>query len=159
MRPQLSSTNLVVNRPVQRPSWRQIIPWKWQPFVLAVAVITAAAALRRWSLQAVASRTAWLTFYPAVMVAATYGGLAAGLLATALACLTVTFLWPMLVAQPFIKDGADWSRSRTRFRTTCARRSGTSKATSSCSSGPARASSRRRPSVVLIDHPNLVLIP
>ena len=71
-------------------------------------MIAAAAALRYWPLQALGSRMAWLTFYPVVMVAAIYGGLAAGLLATGLACLTVTFLWPVLVAQPFIKDGADW---------------------------------------------------
>jgi PAS domain S-box-containing protein len=98
----------VANRPVQRPSWYQSVPWKWQRFLGAVAVIAAAAALRYWPLQALGSRMAWLTFYPSVMVAATYGGLAAGLLATGLACLTVTFLWPVLVAQPFIKDGADW---------------------------------------------------
>ncbi len=85
----------------------QIIPWKWQRFLGVVAVI-AAAALRRWPLQALGSRLAWLTFYPAVMVAAIYGGLAAGLVATGLACLSVTFFWPVLVAQPFIKDGADW---------------------------------------------------
>jgi len=71
-------------------------------------MIAAAAALRYWPLQAIDSRMTWLTFYPAVMVAAIYGGLAAGWLAIGLACLTVTFLWPVLVAQPFINDGADW---------------------------------------------------
>ena len=42
------------------------------------------------------------------MVVAIYGGLSAGLLATVLACLTVTFLWPIIVIQPFIKNPADW---------------------------------------------------
>lgn len=81
---------------------------RWLRFVVAVAIVSFAAALRIWPLQALGSKLAWLTFYPAVMVAAIYGGFFAGLLATALACVTVLFLWPLLAAQPFIKDFADW---------------------------------------------------
>ena len=80
----------------------------WLRYVVAIALVAFAAALRIWPLQALESRVAWLTFYPVVMVAAIYGGLYAGLLATLLACLTVVLLWPLLVAQPFIKDAADW---------------------------------------------------
>ena len=80
----------------------------WARYAVAIALVALAAALRIWPLQALESSLAWLTFYPAVMVVAIYGGLSAGLLATVLACLTVTFLWPILVAQPFIKNPADW---------------------------------------------------
>lgn len=77
-------------------------------YVVVIAFVAFAAALRIWPLQSLGSSLAWLTFYPAVMIAAIYGGVYAGLLATALACLTVTFLWSMLVAQPFINNSADW---------------------------------------------------
>lgn len=79
----------------------------WARYAVTIALVSLAAALRIWPLHAMGSNTAWVTFYPAVMVAAFYGGLSAGLLATALSCLTVAFLWPILVAQPFIKNSAD----------------------------------------------------
>ena len=80
----------------------------WQPYVVAIAIIAAAAALRLWPLQVLGVRLAWLTFYPAVMVAALYGGFSAGLLGTVLSCLTVLFVLPVFVGQPFIRDSADW---------------------------------------------------
>ena len=88
---------------------QQVFPhaW-WKRYVVAIALVVFAAALRVWPLQSLESNLAWLTFYPAVMVVAIYGGLAAGLLATVLACLTVTFLWSILVAEPFINNLADW---------------------------------------------------
>ncbi len=76
--------------------------------LVAIAIIAAASMLRVWPLHSLGSTLAWLTFYPAVMSAAIYGGLSAGLLATGLACLTVVFLWPLLVARPFIVSHADW---------------------------------------------------
>ena len=69
-----------------------------------------AAILRIWPLHHLASSLPWLTFYPAVVVAALYGGLAAGLLAMALSCLTVALLWPLLVAHPFITVPTDYVR-------------------------------------------------
>jgi signal transduction histidine kinase len=80
----------------------------WQPSVVAIALIAAAAALRLWPLQALGVRLAWLTFYPAVAVAALYGGFSAGLLGTVLSCLTLLYLWPVLGDRPFIQDSADW---------------------------------------------------
>jgi signal transduction histidine kinase/CheY-like chemotaxis protein len=80
----------------------------WARFALAFVLVAFAAALRIWPLQALESKLAWLTFYPTVMIVAIYGGIYAGLLATALACLTVTLFWPLLVAQPFISKPADW---------------------------------------------------
>ncbi|CDH43356.1 ATP-binding protein [Candidatus Contendibacter odensensis] len=84
------------------------MPWKIHRFIVATALVALAAVLRIWPLQVLGSILVWLTFYPAVMVAAIYGGLSSGLLSTGLACLTVIFLWPLLVTQPFIKSLADW---------------------------------------------------
>ncbi|MDK9706522.1 MAG: response regulator [Desulforhopalus sp.] len=71
--------------------------------LIAVAVL-----VRIWPLQSLQSNLAWLTFYPAVMIASIYGGFWTGLLATLLACLTVTKFWYLLVATPFIETSADW---------------------------------------------------
>ncbi len=59
-------------------------------------------------MHALGSSLAWLTFYPTVMFVAVYCGLAVGLLSVFLACLTVVYLWPFFVAQPFINHFADW---------------------------------------------------
>lgn len=75
---------------------------------MAVALIAFAASLRIWPLQSLGATLAWLTFYPAVMVIAIYGGLPAGLLGTGLACLVAIYLGPILVGQPFIQKPADW---------------------------------------------------
>jgi light-regulated signal transduction histidine kinase (bacteriophytochrome) len=80
----------------------------WQRFGVAVPIILAAGALRLWPLQALGSRLAWLTFYPAVAVVALYGGFAAGLLGTLLSCLLVVSVLPALNGQTFIQDAADW---------------------------------------------------
>ena len=87
---------------------QQIPHQTWTRYAVAITLVALAAAMRIWPLQALESTLAWLTFYPAVMVAAIYGGLFVGLLATVLACLTVTYMWPILVAQPFINHAADW---------------------------------------------------
>src|SRR3990172_135933 len=80
----------------------------WQPYVVAIPLIAVAAALRLWPLHALGVRLAWLTFYPAVMIVALYGGFSAGLLGTFLSCLTVWYLLPVFIAKPFIRDSGDW---------------------------------------------------
>ena len=73
----------------------------------ALILVSLAAGLRVWPLQAFEAELPWLTFYPAVIAVALYGGLYAGLLATALACLSVTFLWPFFAGHPFIENRFD----------------------------------------------------
>lgn len=80
----------------------------WRRFLVATGLTAAAAALRLWPLQALGTSLVWLTFYPAVMVAAIHGGLGAGLLVVGLACLTAVFLGPWLVGAPFIDSPSDW---------------------------------------------------
>jgi diguanylate cyclase (GGDEF)-like protein/PAS domain S-box-containing protein len=53
-----------------------------------------AAGLRKWALQPIGSDLEWLTFYPAVMIAAIFSGLYAGVLATVLSCIVVILFWP-----------------------------------------------------------------
>ena len=107
--------------------WCNVKKIKVNRFLFAVIMVAVAAALRIWPLDLLGSKLAWLTFYPTVMIAAVYGGLAAGLLATALACLTVTFLWPLLVAAPFINNSGDWI-GMSVFAITCTMMSGVAEA-------------------------------
>jgi len=77
---------------------------------LAVLAVALGAALRIWLGHHLGASLPWITFYPAVMVMSLYGGLAAGLLTTALSCVTVAFLWPLLAVQPLLLVPADYVR-------------------------------------------------
>lgn len=76
-------------------------------FLAAFILVSLAAALRVWPLQALGSELAWLTFYPVVIAVAFYAGFYTGLLATFLACIAVLFLWPLFAAHPFIENRFD----------------------------------------------------
>ena len=82
--------------------------YAWRPYVFAIVVIAAAAALRLWALHGLGMRYSMLTFYPAVMVVALYGGFSAGMLGTFLSCLAILFVLPLFVHGPFIRDSLDW---------------------------------------------------
>ena len=88
------------DNPQTAPGWRQ--------FLVAAVLVVLAAALRLWPLQILGLRVPWLTFYPAVMVAAIQGGACIGLLAALLSCVIIYSFWPLLVSTPFIRDFADW---------------------------------------------------
>lgn len=75
-------------------------------YFFSVAIIILAASLRLWPLGALELRIPWVTFYPAVMAAALYGGFFTGLLATFMALLVVYFWSP--TNMPFIDDSGDW---------------------------------------------------
>lgn len=81
---------------------------EWQPYAVAIALVAAAVALRRWPLHTLGASLAWLTFYPAVAFAALYGGFPAGLLGTFLSCIAVFYLWPLFADRPFIQTSASW---------------------------------------------------
>ncbi len=89
---------------------KQAAQHSWRGYIAAVCLVGVAAAIRIHPLESLGSTLPFLTFYPAVTIAAIYGGLWAGLLGTALACVTVVFLWPLIVANPFITDPTDWLR-------------------------------------------------
>ena len=77
---------------------------------LAALFVACAAALRVWPLGDLGTTVPWVTFYPAMVVAAMAGGGTAGLVATALSCLTVTLLWPLLSSSPFLHSRTDYLR-------------------------------------------------
>jgi PAS domain S-box-containing protein len=76
-------------------------------YLAAVVVVAAAALVRLGFLQALGKRVTFVTFYPAVMLAALYGGLAAGLLATILSAGLAAYFW-MEPSGFAIQDPADW---------------------------------------------------
>ena len=59
----------------------------------AAGIAAAAAAVRLAFLQTLGMRAPFVTFYPAVMLAALYGGMRAGLLATFLSACLADFFW------------------------------------------------------------------
>ncbi|MEN6585496.1 MAG: ATP-binding protein, partial [Sulfuricella sp.] len=87
-------------------SLKQIFGSVWLHYVVAIVLVMTSAGLRLWPLQDLGLRIPYVTFYPAVIVAALYGGLPVGLLTTALSALTILFWSP--TGQPFIKDSGDW---------------------------------------------------
>lgn len=98
------------------------------PYLFSIIIIIFAAALRLWPIQSLGLRTIWVTFYPAVMIAALYGGIFPGLLASVLTVLIVLFAWPVFnVPRPFINDFGDWL-SLVIFMITCIGISGISEA-------------------------------
>ena len=90
----------MILNPVRRPVWAR--------YVVAVLAVALAAAVRAEFLGSLGTRVPYVTFYPAVLVAALAGGLPGGLLATALSVLTATFAWVEPVGQFSIRDFADW---------------------------------------------------
>jgi diguanylate cyclase (GGDEF)-like protein len=70
-------------------------------------VVVLAAFARIWPLGGLGVTQPWLTFFPAVFVCALYGGAVAGLIATAVACLAVGWLEPLVMAEPFLGTPAD----------------------------------------------------
>lgn len=62
-------------------------------YAVAVLLVLIAAGLRLAFLESLGTRAAFVTFYPAVVLAALYGGLWPGLVATALSAFVADFFW------------------------------------------------------------------
>lgn len=76
---------------------------------VAVMIVVAATVVRLVFLQGLGTRIAYVTFFPAVMFAALYGGLRAGLLATMLSALIADYFWIEPVGSILrARDPADW---------------------------------------------------
>ena len=75
-------------------------------FVVVMAVVVAGVGLRIWPLGTLELRIPWVTFYPAVMAVALFGGFSSGLLTTILSVMVVIFWSPTDL--PFIDDFGDW---------------------------------------------------
>jgi len=82
---------------------------------VAVALVLAATLLRLIFLPALELRATFITFYPAVMLAALYGGLRAGMLATLLSAVSADYFWVEPVGSFSILTEADWLALATFF--------------------------------------------
>jgi PAS domain S-box-containing protein len=80
----------------------------WWGFVLAIVLVALAGAVRLWPLHYLGTSVVYTTFYPAVVIAALYGGISAGLAATFFSCLAVFFAGPAFYGESVTKDFADW---------------------------------------------------
>ena len=79
----------------------------WLRCTVGVVVVVIAAAIRLQFLGILELRVPYLTFYPAVAVAALYGGLGAGLLATVVSAALADYFWLVPVGQFGIANFAD----------------------------------------------------
>ena len=77
-------------------------------FVAAILLVAAATAVRVAFLGDLGSRVPFVTFFPAVIVAALYGGFAAGLLATILSACSAAYFWIAPAGTFRIEQPADW---------------------------------------------------
>lgn len=83
-----------------------IIPFL-KGIILSISLILFAGAIRIWPLGILENKVPWLTFYPAVMVSAIYGGLFGGIIASIFASVLVFFSSSIIDIKPFINDKSD----------------------------------------------------
>jgi PAS domain S-box-containing protein len=97
-----------------RGSGLTLLPRREQPhpsiyrYLVAVVAVIAAIALRLTFLSSLGTQSPFLTFYPAVVIAALYGGLWAGLLATLLSGLAADYFWIGPGGLFFFDQPSDW---------------------------------------------------
>ncbi len=89
------------------PSVDRLSPRRYQ-YGVGIAVVLAATAARFALSPALGISSPFLTFYPAVILAALYGGLRAGLLTTVLSALIVDYFFMEPVGQFTIGSPTDW---------------------------------------------------
>ncbi len=77
-------------------------------FLIALVAVVIATLLRKYFLGALENKVAWITYYPAVMVAAIYGGFVSGLLTSVFTTFIAVFAWNFITNKPFIADNSDW---------------------------------------------------
>ncbi|MBT4286228.1 MAG: response regulator [Deltaproteobacteria bacterium] len=70
--------------------------------ILTAVTVLFAVLFRKFFLGTLENKVEWITFYPAVMIAAILGGFYSGLLTSLLAVYIITFQWQILVSSPFI---------------------------------------------------------
>jgi len=84
-------------------------PGFWaERYVVAILLVLAATLLRLGFLQSLGASVAFITFYPAVMIAALHGGLRAGMLATLLSAAAADYFWMEPTSSFGIARSIDW---------------------------------------------------
>lgn len=80
----------------------------WSPFWVAFALVAIGVGVRLGFLQILGTRATFITLYPAVILAALYGGFAPGVFATLLSAVAASYFWMEPVGSFAIGDPADW---------------------------------------------------
>ena len=75
---------------------------------VALAIVLIAALLRLFFLQALGTELAFITFYPAVMIAALYGGLRGGIAATLASAVVADYFWMAPAGSLILTRPIDW---------------------------------------------------
>jgi signal transduction histidine kinase len=75
---------------------------------VSLLLIAAATALRVWPLDMLGDRFIWSSFYPAVVLAALFGGIVSGTFAMLLSCIIVFYGWHYFSGRNFSDDNAGW---------------------------------------------------
>lgn len=84
------------------------IPYRgWRTYLFAIFITIVAFFVRSELLHALGTSLPYVTFYPAVMFAALYGGLTAGLVTTSLSCFIISF-WILGASQEITLSPTDW---------------------------------------------------
>jgi diguanylate cyclase (GGDEF)-like protein/PAS domain S-box-containing protein len=81
---------------------------KINAYFITIMLVALFSIIRIWPLHMLGSYNPYLTYYPAIIIAAVIGGFFTGLLATTMTCLIVSCFWWLLVNEPFIKVLSDW---------------------------------------------------
>jgi PAS domain S-box-containing protein len=97
--------------------------FRGERYIVAILLVLAATLLRLRLLQGLGMGFAFITFYPAVMLAALYGGLRAGMLATLLSAATADYFFMEPVGSLLMVRSVDWVAMAV-FVTSCALMSG-----------------------------------
>lgn len=79
-----------------------------QGLIPAIVLVALAGAVRLWPLQDLGAGLTYVTFYPAVIFAALYGGLPAGLSAALFSCVVIVFAGPAIFGAAVVKDFGQW---------------------------------------------------
>lgn len=78
------------------------------PYILAVAFAISGAAIRLTFLASLGTGFTFVTFYPAVMLAALYGGFGPGLLASLVSALLADYFWTLPAGRLLINSPGEW---------------------------------------------------
>lgn len=70
--------------------------------IIAVIAVLLASLIRKFFLGTLEDKVVWITFYPAVMVAAIFGGFFSGILTAILTVILVVYQWQLFTDTPFI---------------------------------------------------------
>jgi PAS domain S-box-containing protein len=87
---------------------KSMVSRSWRSVAAAILAAGVGLAVRAAFLEPLGTRAPWITFFPAVILAALATGFPGGLLATVLSCVAVAWVWPALGHPPFLVAGSDW---------------------------------------------------